>query len=229
MAEDVVGSDGSDGSEGKDGSDGSDGEGGRARRADARRNRLRILAAAWRLLSVKDPAEISMEEVARDADVGKGTLYRHYPTKECLIDALVRDGAHKAVQWMRERIPPEADAATKLRAMISLCYDMYEAYHISFDLMAGVGHITRDIRAMHDAEDGHEHPATLMMARVQAILEQGVREGLFRPLDPAYAAAAIFSLVSPIAFLKQRQRLGYSRAQIEERVVDFILSAVGSS
>lgn len=58
-------------------------------RADARRNRERILAGAREAFGVLG-AEAQMDEVARRAGVGVGTVYRHFPTKETLLAELVR-------------------------------------------------------------------------------------------------------------------------------------------
>lgn len=57
-------------------------------RADAQRNRDRLLAAAAELLA-KRGIGVSMDEIARTAGVGSGTLYRHFPHKEELLSALV--------------------------------------------------------------------------------------------------------------------------------------------
>jgi AcrR family transcriptional regulator len=62
----------------------------RALRADARRNRERLLAAAEKVFGQAGTLA-SLETVARRAGVGVGTLYRHFPTREALIEALVRD------------------------------------------------------------------------------------------------------------------------------------------
>ena len=63
--------------------------GGRPMRADARRNRDRILAAAAEAFSAYG-YEAQMDDVARAAGVGVGTVYRHFPTKEALVSELVR-------------------------------------------------------------------------------------------------------------------------------------------
>ncbi|HUI04114.1 MAG TPA: helix-turn-helix domain-containing protein [Acidimicrobiales bacterium] len=57
-------------------------------RADARRNRLTILAAAEAVFAEKG-ASVPVDEVARRAGVGVGTLYRHFPTKEALFAAVI--------------------------------------------------------------------------------------------------------------------------------------------
>lgn len=58
-------------------------------RADARRNRERVLAAA-RAAFAQDGHDVQMEAIARRAGVGVGTIYRHFPTKQALIEELVR-------------------------------------------------------------------------------------------------------------------------------------------
>ncbi len=58
-------------------------------RADAARNREQLLAAAVTAFSRDDP-EVTLESIARDAGVGIGTLYRHFPSREALVDAAYR-------------------------------------------------------------------------------------------------------------------------------------------
>jgi AcrR family transcriptional regulator len=60
------------------------------RRADAQRNRARLLAAA-REAFVSDGYHVPIDEIARRAGVGAGTVYRHFPTKEALFEAVVLD------------------------------------------------------------------------------------------------------------------------------------------
>jgi AcrR family transcriptional regulator len=59
-------------------------------RADARRNREKLLVAAVELFSRSSAADVSLEAVARRAGVGIGTLYRHFPARDDLIEAAYR-------------------------------------------------------------------------------------------------------------------------------------------
>ncbi|WP_374569916.1 TetR/AcrR family transcriptional regulator [Phenylobacterium sp.] len=62
---------------------------GRKPRADAQRNRERLVEAAKAVFD-KSGAEASLEEIARAAGVGIGTLYRHFPTRDALLEAVYR-------------------------------------------------------------------------------------------------------------------------------------------
>jgi AcrR family transcriptional regulator len=62
----------------------------RTLRADARRNRERIMCAGRELFALQGP-QAQMDEIAAHAGVGIGTVYRHFPTKEALLTAMVRD------------------------------------------------------------------------------------------------------------------------------------------
>jgi len=59
-------------------------------RSDARRNRALILAAAEEAFA-RDGLGVPVDEIARRAGVGAGTLYRHFPTKEALFEAVLID------------------------------------------------------------------------------------------------------------------------------------------
>ncbi len=59
-------------------------------RADARRNYERLVEEAKRAFAVRG-VEASLEDIARNAGVGIGTLYRHFPTREALVEKVLRD------------------------------------------------------------------------------------------------------------------------------------------
>ena len=63
--------------------------GARPLRADAQRNRDRLLEAAVRAFS-QDRPDVTLDAIAKDAGVGIGTLYRHFPTREALVEAAYR-------------------------------------------------------------------------------------------------------------------------------------------
>jgi AcrR family transcriptional regulator len=85
-------------------------------RADAERNRAKILDTARRLFSTRGEA-VNMDEVARRAGVGVGTLYRHFPTKEALVRATAQQRFADIVAYYRAQC---RDTADPLAAMTEL-------------------------------------------------------------------------------------------------------------
>jgi AcrR family transcriptional regulator len=79
----------------------------RPMRADARRNRERILQAA-RELFASDRPDVQVDDVARRAGVGVGTVYRHFPDKEALMGELVRERFVIFSEFLREAIADDA-------------------------------------------------------------------------------------------------------------------------
>jgi AcrR family transcriptional regulator len=82
---------------------GHDGADARPLRADARRNREKVLAAAREAFAASG-REAQMDDVARRAAVGVGTVYRHFPTKEALLEALVEDTFARIAERTREKL-----------------------------------------------------------------------------------------------------------------------------
>jgi AcrR family transcriptional regulator len=75
-------------------------------RADARRNREAVIAAAKKLFADQG-LDAQMPDVASAANVGVGTVYRHFPTKEALIAALAADRFERLAEKAREGIAAE--------------------------------------------------------------------------------------------------------------------------
>jgi AcrR family transcriptional regulator len=88
-------------------------EAARKPRVDAARNRERVLEAAKIVFSAGGP-EASLEAVARTAGVGIGTLYRHFPTREALFEAVYRREVQELAD-LAERLKEEAEPVEALR------------------------------------------------------------------------------------------------------------------
>ena len=107
-------------------------------RADAQRNRERILEVAKQVFT-RDGAAASLDDIARRSRIGSGTLYRHFPTRDALIEAVYRSEVEKlaaAEQRFAANMPP-LDA---LRAWMLLFIDHVAAKTLiipAMDTVAG--------------------------------------------------------------------------------------------
>ncbi|MGA5318766.1 TetR/AcrR family transcriptional regulator [Streptomyces pseudogriseolus] len=96
----------------------------RRRRADAERNRARLITAAQRAI-IETGVRVSLEQVARDADVSIATLYRHFPTRDALIEAVYRQAMSSLVD-AASRLSGERDAVAALREWLLLFVDFLD-------------------------------------------------------------------------------------------------------
>jgi AcrR family transcriptional regulator len=66
-------------------------------RADAARNRTRVLEVAWQTFA-SEGLSVPIDEIARRAGVGLGTVYRHFPSKDDLVRAIVTDRLQRVIE-----------------------------------------------------------------------------------------------------------------------------------
>jgi AcrR family transcriptional regulator len=89
-------------------------------RADAARNRARVLEVAYQALAAEG-VSVPIDEIARRAGVGAGTVYRHFPTKEALFGAVVQDRLERIVtagRGLLESAEPGKALFGFIRAMV---------------------------------------------------------------------------------------------------------------
>lgn len=97
-------------------------------RTDAQRNRERILEVAKQAFT-RYGANASLDDIAKEAEVGAGTLYRHFPNRDALIEAVYRTEVEKLANAEQEfaKTKPPVEA---LRAWMLLFVDYIAAKHI---------------------------------------------------------------------------------------------------
>ena len=148
-------------------------------RADARRNRERVLKAA-RAVFAEYGREAQMDDVARRAKVGVGTLYRHFPTKDALIEALAMDRfvqlAELAHDALAEDDPWEALAGF-----------MHRAARLQIEDRALSQILLEQPKAINDA--GCERGG--LGGAVERLVERAQAAGVLRPDVVAWDVASI--------------------------------------
>jgi len=104
-------------------------------RADARRNRARVLAAAREAFEAEGLA-VNVDEIARRAGVGVGTVYRHFPTKELLFEAIVLTTLEAIVEEARSLADAD-DPGEALYGFLERTVDQSETDMAIKDALAG--------------------------------------------------------------------------------------------
>jgi AcrR family transcriptional regulator len=177
-------------------------------RADAQKNYDHLLAVA-RDVVTEDGAEASLRDIARRAGVGLGTLYRHFPRREVLLEALLRTSfdALTVRAGALEKSTSPADALTSwLREIVVVTHSYRGA------IASMVAAIAEPDSALHASCVTMKAAGTQLLLRAQA-------EGAARAdID----GTDLFALVSAVAWLHDQP----SFAPRADHLVDVIASAI---
>jgi AcrR family transcriptional regulator len=138
-------------------------------RADAVRNRERVLEAAKAVFSAGG-AEASLEAVARRAGVGIGTLYRHFPTREALYEAVYRREVEQLCE-LAEQLKNEARPVDGLRRWLSS--------NVEF-VATKKGMAAALALAAHGSPELHSYTFDRLTEAVGALLDRAVAAGEIR-------------------------------------------------
>ena len=162
----------------------------RALRADATRNRDQLVKAASRVFVSAD-SEPSMRAIAREAGVGIATLYRHFPTRESLVEAVYRDQVAGLTAGAREllaQLPPSA----ALRRWMDQFGDWIATKNGMLDTLHAM---------LESGEIAHAQTQTVLLAAIDDFLSAGRATGELRvdvtAEDVAASLIGIFSVAHP--------------------------------
>jgi AcrR family transcriptional regulator len=155
-------------------------------RADAKRNRERILEVA-RQVFTRRGAEASMDEIAKRAKIGPGTLYRHFPTRDDLLAAVYITEVEKLAEAQR-KFSAELPPAEALRAWMLVFIDYIAAKRI----------ISPALNAMTGGPSRVFQQSTRIMEEAaHTLASRAVANGDIRPdVDPLDMLRAIYGVAS---------------------------------
>lgn len=159
-------------------------EGGKLR-ADAARNRLKVLEAA-RICFSETGHDAQMSDIARRAGVGVGTVYRHFPTKESLAHAIVEHRFQQIVEFLRTEVLPDPDPWNGIVRSLEYCATMQEQDR---------GYI-ETVTAMVGGNKFDERAVAELNELTETVLRRARAEGSVRPdltaadMSPLYIGLA---------------------------------------
>jgi AcrR family transcriptional regulator len=178
----------------------------RAERADAARNRARVLAAAAELFRGRDPRTVTMDDVAKAAGVGRATLYRRYPDVGSIAEALLGQYDTQLQEQLLQGDPPLGPGpalgpvpppAVRLAAFYAAMVELLEA-HLPLVLGADAGAARLTVGSY---QFWRAHVRSLVLAA-------GVTD------DPDSLVDLLLAPLAAEVYQHQRERVGLSPARI---------------
>jgi len=176
-------------------------------RADAARNRARVLEVAYETFAAEG-LSVPIDEIARRAGVGAGTVYRHFPTKEALFSAVIEDRMHRLVDDAHALLQSEGPGAALFTFLRSIVLQWGATDRGLVDALAGYGIDVAS--AAPDAED--------------AFL--GVLDELLRAAQRAGAARQDIGVREVKSILVGCQAMEAYNSALAERVTDVVVDGL---
>lgn len=184
------------------------------RTASARDIGARILDATSRLLARYGYSKTTIDDVAREAGIGKGSVYLHFASKEEIVLSLVDRAVQEVLDELRTIAAEDASAADRMRRMLAVRVLgrilRFRSYSTSLhDLLAALRPALLVQRNQHLRDEA---------AIFRAVIEDGIRLREFRTLDPDGTASAFLTATNSLLpyYLNPRE-LG-SSAVIGKRI-----------
>jgi len=174
----------------------------------------KILEAASRLFGRGRFHEVRMEDIAAEAEVGKGTLYRYFADKEELYLALLGRAAEQYMRLIAAESSKSADPRKKLRALVAAGFSFFER-------QPHLGPLIQRAEVTH--ADSPWQPARERFLAIAAdILNEARDEGAFTVPDPTMAALLLLGGVRSIYLFGRKPR----PRDVADRIVNAWLNGV---
>jgi len=169
-------------------------------RADAERNRERILEVAKEAFA-RHGANASLDDIAKHAEVGPGTLYRHFPTREELLQSVYRSELEKLAA-AEQKFAQTMSPIEALRAWLLLFVDAIAAKQL---IAPALNTLLGDPKKVFEASYAKMHQA------IRALVKRGVESGDIRkdldPVDLLHALVGVANVASSPDWKQSAKRL----------------------
>ena len=181
----------------------------------------RILDSARRAFAENPFDEVLMEDVARQAGVGKGTIYRYFPDKESLYFAVIFQGIEELKEQIRSVLTIQSQLERKIRELIGTLVAFFQQNRFFFRLMnledGKVGGESRPNR-----QQWHRERADLIDA-IAAVLEYGRDTGA---LDIVYPRTEAQILLGMVRSVLRHNEEGLAVQQMADEIARIFFSGV---
>src|ERR1700683_3169124 len=170
-------------------------------RADAQRNRERILEVAKEAFA-RHGANASLDDIAKQVGVGPGTLYRHFPTREVLLQAVYRAELEKLAE-AEQKFSQTMAPADALRAWLLLFVDASAAKQL---IAPALNTLLGDPKKVFETSYAKMHQA------IRALVKRAVENGDIRkdldPVDLLHALVGVANVAASPDWKPRAKRLG---------------------
>ena len=192
------------------------------RLVDKEEKKKALLAAARRVFAKKGFAATKIDDVAREAEIGKGTVYEYFRSKDDIFFALYEEmkiEIHRRIFELDSALPPKE----KMRRLV-------QSALLAFEHWRDFGYMLLDFWAMHkngvSANIRFDEIYDEARSSVSALIREGIRTGDFRKVDPAETASALIAIFDGLLLQWIFNPTSFSPRTIGDTVFDIICRGI---
>ena len=161
------------------------------------RHRQEILDKALKLFTEQGFHNVSMQQIAEVSEFAVGTLYNFFESKEALFDELTRSCGERIINTLMAIMDAPGTEVDRLTQFIRYAPDLLEEHAAFIKLyVSELGTRGAKLSKRRDKENFD----VVLNAKLEQLLQDGIRKGIFRRVDPAITTKAINSLLETLAF-----------------------------
>jgi TetR/AcrR family fatty acid metabolism transcriptional regulator len=177
-----------------------------------------IIKVASNLFSQKSYHDVTMDQIAGEVGVAKGTIYLYFKSKENLYLGILEHTFETIESILEKEIAKEDPAPQKLKKILRLIFQFY------FQNMDVLRILTRDeTRLIREHFEFTEHWRHRRIKLYRKVLEKGIKEGSFRSANTELMALIIFGLVGSVMFFYPTDK---TAGEIAEEVFSMISEGI---
>ncbi len=191
------------------------------KRARTKSRKEDIMKAASNLFSQKSYHDVTMDQIAEEVGVAKGTIYLYFDSKENLYLEILEHTHQTIESILEEEIAKHHPAPQKLKNILRL---IFQFYYQNMDVLRI---LTRDeTRLIQEHYEFTERWRHRRIKLYRKILEKGIKEGSFRPANTELMALIIFGLVGSVTHFYPNDK---TAGEIAEEVFSMISEGIMAS
>lgn len=183
----------------------------------------KIIEATVKIAMAKGFANTRTAEIAKEAGVSEGLIFKYFPTKNHLFTIIINDNIQRLKSGVAEIINDQnLNPTAKLISLINFHFKFFTIDHNIVQLIFGHS----DRKSMIDVESVLQQGVHPYVQLVTRILEEGIESGEFKPFDPEVTALAVIgsmqiNLINNV-LLKNKADL----ERVKKELTEFILAAI---
>ena len=183
---------------------------------EQQRRRKEIFDATVHLFLEKGFKETSMRQIAETVGVGKSTLYDYYKTKDEILISYFEDAINELTENAKDIVAQDLEISEKLRKIM----EMHLAYLIdskTFYLKLSAEVQTLSIGSQKKIQEKRYAYQDML----DELIKEGIRQGVYRPVNSLFAARSIFMLLTMAVFTSRPKTLGDPKEMMDEAMSIF--------